>query len=677
MPIHFGEFELHPENCELRRCGRPVKLEHLPMELLILLLEQPGNLVRRETINEKLWGDGVFVETEHSINTAMNKLRFILRDDPKRPRYIRTVVGKGYCFIADVNKNLSGDALLAACQSEPTLAKSSDRNEGSHLTLGSIEPKASDTLLSVIVDPLQPQIYSTVDASSHPVRTPQAGTSNGLWRVAGIGTLAAVFVAIAVFAYYARGRVEPLHAAEQVVRLHSVAVLPFRNLAQNADQDYLVDAMTDQVITDLARSTSHRVISRRSAMHFKNLQVPLKEIAQDLGVETIVEGSYIRSGKRVRITAQLLDAVNDRHLWAQTYEESDQDLLAIQDQVANDIARQVSLSLGDRFSRSKLRPVNPKAHDAYLRGRYLWNARTLRELQASIDAYTIAIREDPQYAEAFAALAESYIILGTYGTQNSSDALVKAQFAVERALQLDPDLGEAHTAAAAIKTACDWDWAGAEQEFQRAIQLSPGDSRVHHWYSLHLSRLGHVDEAEAEMKRALALDPLSPIINTDWAETAYWARRPIDASQRIEATLNANPNFAEAHLVKGKILIQQNRYKEGMEEFRTASKLFNGTPNLDFLQGYVLARQGMKGAALEIARELEARSKQHHVRNANANIAAIYCGLDQTDDAIKWLNLGYTQHDRGINMLGIDPLFDPCRTDARFNKLLRTFKLST
>jgi TolB-like protein/DNA-binding winged helix-turn-helix (wHTH) protein/Flp pilus assembly protein TadD len=644
MPICFGEFELHPDSWELRRLGRPVKLEHIPMELLLMLLEQPGTLVHREAINRKLWGDDVFIETEHSINTAMNKLRFILRDDPKRPRYIRTVIGQGYCFIGEVHKKASA----------PPVA-------GSQANAAAAEPA------------LEGEAVKSLLATSHAPPPPQPTTTGSPWKAAAIGVLATMLCAIGVFAYQSHLRKSHEQTTEQTTTFRSVAVLPFRNLAQNADQDYLVDAMTDQVITDLARSTSHRVISRRSAMHFKNTQISIQEIAQTLGIDTIVEGSYIRSGNRIRITAQLLDARTDRHLWAQTYEESDEDLLVMQDLVASDIAHQVSLSLGDRLSVSKVRPIVPRAHDAYLRGRYLWNARTLEELQASIHEYTLAIREDSTYAEAFAALAESYVIRSTYDPADPSDALLKARYAAERALQLDPSLGEAHTATAAILTASDWNWAGAEREFQRAIQLSPGDSRVHHWYSLHLARLGRMPQAELEMQRALVLDPLSPIITTDWAETAYWAHKPAEAMKRIDSALADNPSFADAHLVKAKILLQQSSYAAALTEIQTASQLFNGGLNLDFLRAYALAQAGQKNEAQKIANTLQARAKQHYI--ADSNLAALDCGLGHLDDAIDALDRAFAQHDQGLNMLRIDPLFDACRAHPRFNKLLRTLNL--
>ena len=266
----------------------------------------------------------------------------------------------------------------------------------------------------------------------------------------------------------------PRHAhPNQTSGFHSIAVLPFRDLAQNSDQDYLVDGMTDQLISDLAMSTPLHVISHRSVMQYKDVEVPLREIARALSVDAIVEGSYLRQGNEIRITAQLLDAKNDRHLWAQTYRESDRNLLAMQDQVTNDIAREVALAVGSSFTGSKPRSVNEQARNAYLRGRYLWNERTLSGVTKSIEYYTDAIHADRNYAEAYAALSESYVTLATYGGPDPTDALWKAQFAAERALELDSNLSAAHTALAGVKTDRDWDWKGAEEEYRRAIAIEP------------------------------------------------------------------------------------------------------------------------------------------------------------------------------------------------------------
>jgi TolB-like protein/DNA-binding winged helix-turn-helix (wHTH) protein/Flp pilus assembly protein TadD len=671
--FRFDEFELDTESCELLRSGHHVKLERIPMQLLVLLLENPGKLVRREAIIEKLWGSNVFVEAEHSINTAVNKLRAILRDDSRNPRFIRTVVGQGYCFIAKVDVLEPVEA-----RAHESSSGAADRQEIFHDLPSMLDNKflvnssTEEEPVESIDDPEtienKPDLQ---DASTVTIKKP---SHSKVWMVAGfIGSLAALLIVVAII-YLPRRPEKVTQSQPEAGALHSVAVLPFRNLAQTSEQDYLVDGMTDQLTTNLARRTSLRVISQRSAMQYKGIQKPIQEIARALNVDAIVEGSYLRAGKQVRITAQLLDAHNDQHLWAQTYDESDKDLLAMQDQVTNDIAQQVAIALGSQFTRSKLRTANPRAREAYLRGRYFWNERTLAALTNSVKYYTVAIREDPTYADAYAALAEAYVLVSVYGGPDPSVPLWKAQYAAERALDLDSSLGEAHTALGAVKTDRDWDWAGAEKEYQRALQLNPDDPTAHHWYSLHLSRLGRTREAEIEIQRALALDPLSFIINTDAAETAYWARNPNEARTRVEAVLALNPNFAEAHLVKGKILEQLHQYKDAEAEFQTAKGLFGGGANIDALQAHAMALGGERAEALKAVQRLESEPLQAYV--SGVDIGEVYCGLQQTDDAMKWLNLAYQRRDKGIDIVGIDPLFDGCRSDPRFNNLLNQLRLT-
>jgi TolB-like protein/Tfp pilus assembly protein PilF len=507
-----------------------------------------------------------------------------------------------------------------------------------------------------------------------PAQTKANRAAGSKWFIAGsLASLAAILMVVAAV-YLLRTPKISSRPSEPAPGFHSIAVLPFRNLAQTSDQDYLVDGMTDQLISDLAMSTPLRVISRRSVMQYKGVQLPLQQIATALHVDAIVEGSYLRQGREIRITAQLLDAQNDRHLWAQTYRQSDRNLLAMQDQVTNDIAREVALAVGSSFTGSKPRSVNEQARNAYLRGRYLWNERTLSGLTNSIEYYTHAIRADRNYAEAYAALSESYVALDSYGGANPTDALWKAQFAAERALQLDSKLSAAHTALAGVKTDRDWDWKGAEEEYRRAIALNPSDSTAHHWYGLHLARLGRGQQALSELELALSLDPLSLIIATDVAETYYVLREPDQAITRINEVLTLNPDFAQAHLVKGKILEELHRYREAEEEFMESGRLFGGGSRLDAVRGHALALAGEREQALKIAQDLEAASEQRYT--SGVHIAQIYCALRQTDAAMKWLDRAYDRRDTGIDMLRVDPLFDGCRGDARFQELLKRIKLT-
>jgi TolB-like protein/DNA-binding winged helix-turn-helix (wHTH) protein/Flp pilus assembly protein TadD len=669
--IRFEQFELDIESCELRLSGRPIRLERIPMELLILLLQNPGRLVRRETIEQKLWGGNGFLETEHSINTAINKLRATLRDDSRDPHFIRTVVGHGYRFIADVKRAEPVQELLAPV--------TTDRNAMGQqaYTQPAALPNGAGPKQVVSVELASMPIPGALPIQAPPLEPSQPEANRAIaskWFIAGfIASLAAILMVIATV-HLLRTPETSSPRSEPAPGFHSVAVLPFRNLAQNPDQDYLVDGMTDQLISDLAMSTPLRVISHRSVMQYKGVQLPLQEIAKALNVDAIVEGSYLRQGREIRITAQLLDAQNDRHLWAQTYHQSDKSVLAMQDQVTNDIAREVALAVGTSFAGSKPRSVNEQARNAYLRGRYLWNERTLSGLTKSIGYYTDAIRADRNYAEAYAALSESYVTLGTYGGPNPADALWKAEFAAERALQLDSNLSAAHTALAGVKTDRDWDWKGAEKEYRRAVAMNPSDSTAHHWYGLHLARLGKGEQGLSELERALSLDPLSLIIATDVAETYYLLRMPDQAMTRINEVLALNPGFAQAHMVKGKILEELHRYHEAEEEFVESGRLFGGGNSADAVQGHALALAGDREQALKIAQDLEAASEQHYI--SGVHVAQIYCALGETDAAMKWLDRAYLRHDTGIDMLGVDPLFDGCRASPRFQELLKHIKLT-
>jgi TolB-like protein/DNA-binding winged helix-turn-helix (wHTH) protein/Flp pilus assembly protein TadD len=666
-PIRFGEFDLDVERYELRRSGRTVKLERIPMELLILLLQSEGKVVRREAINRRLWGENAFQDTEHSVNTAVNKLRFILRDDPKEPRFIQTVVGQGYRFIAKVA--VGPDPVVPATvvrereEDHPPPAVHNGSSPG-------LERKVAEASIPPVLLPESSPPAHPAENIAHENQPAPAARRRLLAILVGLVLAAALLTAVAVWVHYWPPVQRPASVA---AGFHSIAVLPFVNLAQNSDQDYIVDGMTDQLITDLASSTPLRVISRSSMMHYKGKQVPMWELAHALNVDAVLEGSFLHTGKQVRITANLIEARNDRHLWAQVYEESGSDLLSMQEQVTNDIVREVALALGSDVTTSRLRPVNVTARDAYLRGRFLWNKRTLESMEKSIEYYQKAINADPDYAEAYAAMGDAYVLLSSYGGEGPSTALGKAEEAAQHALRLGGGLAEAHTVLGAVRTDRDWDWPAAEAEYRQALKLNPSYPTARHWYSLHLSRLGRTQEAEAEIQRARALNPLSLIISTDAAETAYWARKPDEARRRIDEVLSRNPDFAEAHLVSGKIYEQQGQYEHALHEFKSALMLFGGGTNVEALQAHALALAGASGPAMEIARHLETESPHYYV--SGVDVAAIYCALHQPDAAMRWLNRAYVNRDKGVDILGIDPLFDGCRNDKRFQELLAALKL--
>jgi TolB-like protein/DNA-binding winged helix-turn-helix (wHTH) protein/Flp pilus assembly protein TadD len=669
-PFRFEEFDLDLERYELRRSGQAVKLERIPMELLILLLQSNGKLVRREAINRRLWGENAYQDTDHSVNTAVNKLRYILRDDPRDPRFIQTVVGQGYRFIAEVAANpFLEDAALPSPGAQKTEAKQLTVSTGPEFSLP--EP---------VVTPGAPAPLPVMAVPAENIEQQDAGPEHPIpTRRPFVFVVLAILVALlAAAAFLYLHRSQSAHEPKNAVGgFHSIAVLPFVNLAQNSDQDYIVDGMTDQLITDLAGSTPLRVISRRSVMQYKGVQVPMREIAETLDVDAVLEGSFLHNGTQVRITADLIDARNDRHLWAQVYEESGNDLLNIQGSVTNDIVRDVALALGSGVSTSQVRPVNVEARDSYLRGRFLWNKRTPASLEKSVVYYQNAINADPKYAEAYAALGIAYVVLSGYGS-DPSNSLAKAQLAAETALRLGGGEAEAeaeaHTVLGAVKTERDRDWPGAEVEYRRALELDPSYPTAHHWYSLHLSRLGRTKEAEIEIQRARALDPLSPMIGTEAAETAYWARNPGEAMARIQQVLVRNPNFAEAYLAQGEILEQQRHYEQALAAYKSGSKLFGSdSAYVEALQGSALALAGASEPARQMAKQLEDLSAHSYV--SGVDLAIIYCALGDRDNAIRWLDRAQRNGDRGMGLLGVDPIFDGCRSDLRFQDLLKQLRL--
>jgi TolB-like protein/Tfp pilus assembly protein PilF len=487
------------------------------------------------------------------------------------------------------------------------------------------------------------------------------------------------FLLVTALAYFFR----PDHTRalpESNAKFGSVAVLPFLNLSSQADKDYLVDGTTDQLITLLAQNTSLRVISRTSVMQFKGTRTPLPEIAATLKVDAIVEGSILHTDKDTRVTVQLIDAKRDQHLWAQSYEEKQADSLDEQDRVTADIALHVLHTL-TRQSTPGLdsglqHTTSARARDLFLRGGYFWHQRTLEGLNKAIDYYHQAIQEDPNFAEAYAALGQAYVLLSSYGGPGPAQPLSEAEQVAKKALELNSHLGQAHTVLAVVKIDRDWDWRGAEDEFRQATELDPNDSTTHHWFALHLARLHRFPEAEAEMQRALELDPISVIIQTDSAEIAYQARQPQEAEKRLRRALELDPNFAEAHLVFSKIYLEQGQLENALAELKHAAQLFGPSPNVEAIHGHALAISGRKAEAEQIAANLEAQSHQRYV--SGVDIAIVYCGLGNQDKAMDWLERGLREHDKGMDILAVEPLFDNCRksrNDQRFDDLLRRLKL--
>ena len=629
--LRFGAFEADLRAGELKQRGLRIRLQEQPFQVLAMLLERPGELVTREELREKIWGQTV-VDFDHGLNKAINKIREALGDSAENPRFVETVARRGYRFLADVTP----------------IATAPDRAPGPE-TERLVPPADSDR-----VEP--------TDVGVRPKRSYRRRA----WTSVGLG-LALMVAASLSWILYSESRLAP--------KIRSLAVLPLESLSGDASQDYFADGMTDELITDLGQISALRVISRTSAMAYKRVHRPLAEIARELNVEAVVEGTVLRSGERVRITAQLIQVPNEKHLWAQSYEGDLKDSLALQNSVARAIAQQIQVTLNPQEDAAlkKSSPVNAEAYEAYLRGRYFWNKRTRDGLVRASDYFQHAIDTDPDYARAYSGLADSYALSGDweYGILSPQDAFPKAKAAATKALALDDNLSEAHTSLAFIQDLYDWGWASAEKEYKRALALNPGYATAHHWYAWHLIVMGRNDEGIAELKKAESLDPLSLIISADLADALSIAHRYDESVQQSQQTIEMDPHFAVAHYQLGQALEQKHNHDEAIAEFRRAIELSGGNTTFESNLANAYAVSGRKEEAMKIVKDLESRQSQNS--STDASIALIYVGLGDNDQSMIWLNKAYQA--RFNPSILMRPVFDPLRSDPRFQDLLHRIGL--
>jgi TolB-like protein/DNA-binding winged helix-turn-helix (wHTH) protein/Tfp pilus assembly protein PilF len=622
--LRFGLFEADVQTGELWKQGKRLRLQEQPFQLLVSLLEKPGEVVTREELRSRLWPQTT-VDFDHGLNKAVSKIREALGDSSENPRFVETVARRGYRFLADV----------AIIRKAP-------------LETGAGDPANAG--------PFLPAVAAILNASSRNLAT----------KLFVLGL--ALVAASVVWVFY-----REIYAAPAI---RSLAVLPLENLSGDSSQDYFVDGMTDELITRLAQISALRVISRTSVMTYKNARKSLAEIANELNVEAVVEGSVSRSGERVRVTAQLIDARSDKHIWADSYDEDIRDALVLQSKVTTAIARHIRAALNpqEQLALAKSRTINPEAYEAYLKGRYFWNKRTAQGLRTAIDYFGRAIEIDPRYAEAYAGLADAYAIAGDWkmGVLPPQDAFARATAAAAEALALDDTLSEAHTSLALALDLYGWNWVAAEAEYKHAIQLNPGYATAHQWYSWHLFMVGSNTEAMSELKKAENLDPLSLIIKTDIADALCVAHRYDEAVEQSEKALKMDPNFAVGHYERGQALAQKHMYDEAIAEFQTAIELGGASGAFQANLGYAYAVSGRKEEAQEIIDNLESRRPQN--QSVDADIALIYAGLGNADEAIIRLNKAY--YGRFKASILLRPAFDLLRSDDRFQDLLQRIGLT-
>jgi TolB-like protein/DNA-binding winged helix-turn-helix (wHTH) protein/Flp pilus assembly protein TadD len=639
--IRFGVFEIDLRAGELRKRGIRIKLQGQPFLLLVTLLKHRGELVTREELRCTLWPEDTFIDFDHSLGTGINKLRDVLGDSAANPRFIETLPRRGYRFISPIEA-------ISASEDPPVVSEA-----------------AAEEQTPATGYPIGAREHDRVDLPESTVgkrpRWPLA------WKIAGF----ALLLLSAIFTVWI------LHSGTTPpTGIRSLAVLPLENLSGDASQDYFSDGMTDELITELGQISELRVISRTSVMLYKGARKPLPQIARELNVDVVVEGTVLRSGSRVRITAQLIRASVDKHLWAQSYEVELRDILALQKTVARSIAEQIRVKLNpaEQAELKHLRALNAKAYESYLKGRYFWNKRTADGLKRAIDYFNEAIENDPNYAQAYSGLADSYALMGDweYGVLPPAEAFPKAKAAATKALKLDNTLGEAHTSLAFVLDLFDWDWAAAEREYRRAVELSPSYATAHQWYSWHLILLGRNSEVITEMRKAESLDPLSLIISADMADVLLITRRYDESIQQSRKTMEMDPRFAVTHYQLGQAFVQKRMYNEGIAELQKAIGLSGGNKTFRSNLAYAYALSGRRHAALEILRDLKNRLN-NGFSNAS-EIALIYVGLGEKDQAMTWLEKAYEERFNPSVLLR--PCFDPLRSDPRFQDLLRRMGLN-
>jgi TolB-like protein/DNA-binding winged helix-turn-helix (wHTH) protein/Flp pilus assembly protein TadD len=630
--LRFGVFELDLRAGELRKHGLRVRLQEQPFQVLALLLKNHGDVVTREELQKKLWPADTFVDFDHGLNKAINKVREALNDSAESPRFVETVARRGYRFVAEVK-------------------------------VAEAVPVRSPEIAPQPHPVAEGRGYTDVDDK---LARPQRILPPLAWKIS-------AFALLLLMASLAAWKLPSWNRPSPVIR--SLAVLPFESLSSDPSQDYFADGMTDELISDLGQISALRVISRTSVMGYKRARKPLPQIARELNVDAVVEGTVLRSGGQVRITAQLIEASADKHLWSQSYEGELQDTLALQNKVARAIADQIRISLNPQelAALKNAKVVNPEAYVSYLKGRYFWNKRTADNLKVGLAYFQQAIDEDPKYAQAYSGLADTYALLGDwqYAVMTPKEALPKAKAAAIKALELDSTLGEAHNSLAFCLDGFDWDLDAAGKEFRRAIELNPGYATAHHWYAWHLALLHRYDEALAEMRKAESLDPLSLVINADLAELLALAHFYDESIQQSRKTIEMDPNFGLAHNHLGQAFLQEHRNDEAIAELQKAVELSGRSPTCmaNLARAYVAS--GKRSEAENLLSDLKKRSSPTH--SLASEIAVIYVALGDTDQAITWLKRGYEERFNPGVLLR--PGFDAVRSDPRFEDLVRRIGL--
>ena len=634
--IRFGVFEVDLGAGELRKSGMRIKLHGQPLEILAMLLQRPGEVIPREDLRQRLWPTDTFVDFDHGLNTAINRLREALGDSAENPRFIETVPRRGYRFVAPLEAQVS-----AAFESKGR---------------------------------------STTASSSGKIPAGTAVISRAILRYRKVSAFVWIVAIALVVGLSVRSVREHLLARSSSPRIQSLAVLPLMNLSDDPGQDYFADGMTEALTTDLGKIGALRVISRTSVMQYKGTKKPLPEIARELNVDALIEGTVARSGDHLRITANLIQASPEKHLWAESYESELGDILTMEGQVAQAVAAEIQLKLTpeERKMLGDARPVNPEAHDEYLRGRSVLagglghlsklaskRQYTEQDIQTAIAYFKSAIDKDPAYAQAYAGLADAYIHWAnpSWGGGSPKKSLSDAKEAATTALKLDPSLPEAHFSLAQTLQ-YDWNWPEAEKEYKLALKLNPNYVDAHLEYGRFVQALGRNDEALTELHFADELDPFNIGVKEAKAWVTYAARQYDLALKQFE-NLGDDNGLIQIYKEKG-------MYPEALavyERWAATDPSESRDPYSLAVLASIYGLQGRNAEAAQLIEELKETARHRYV--SGFLFAEAYIDLGQRDQAINWLERAYEEHDQWMVFANSYPGLDPLRSEPRFQALLR------
>ena len=622
--LQFGTYEIALHSGELRKAGVRIKVQQQPLKLLEILLEHPGEVVTREQLRSRIWPNESFGDFDQAVNVAIAKLRGALGDSADNPRYIETLPRRGYRFIAHV-------AVVN-------------------------QPANKPELLGEVATPQVAERDQPEEAGG--MQRPRRLPLRYAWKMLGTAMVLVLLILVVwIFFWRSRQRANTL----SLPPVRSLAVLPLENLSSDS-QDYFADGMTDELITNLAQISALRVISRTSVMPYKGVRKPLPMIARELNVDAVVEGTVLRSGQQVRITAQLIRAPADKHLWAESYEGDLRDTLALQKKVARAIAEQIRIQLTPQEETvlHNVNAVNPEAYEDYLKGRYFWNKRTADGMKRAMDYFDQAIESDPNYASPHAGLADIYGL---------SDRPQLARQEVQKALDLDDQLVEAHNSRANLLYLFNRDWEGAEKEFKRALELDHNYAPAHHWYSMYLAMEGRKEEALVEAQKAYELDPLSAIAGANLSKILEEAGQDDRAIEQAKKTLDLEPDSAVTHAVLGLGYQDKRMYTEAIAEYKRALQLGGSPAEMRGLLGNAYAVSGNYPDAQEMIAELKSLWPEH--ARAALDLAVVFSGLGDKENALYWLEKAQEIHVSDMIGIGRDPRFVELRSDRRFQALVQ------